>query len=238
MNYQMKELDEEIKQAAKRAQSDFMPIYKAKHFVGMAQITPYGAMKQYFLELAARQEMMWKTEYDTEIIEIKIAKLNKEAETTTDELDLRGIANELREMKRRLGGFQLLFKGQTDEIDMYVKLIKELDESSDGITAKGERLLDIIHDAEKNQDLEREYWILRMGKQSAMDMIAYGKVGVGNIDSLTMMDKDAQRKALGMAADVLVWHENRMHSILNESNKAFQIEQDTALTKHLMLTKD
>jgi hypothetical protein len=25
---------------------------------------------------------------------------------------------------------------------------------------------------------------------------------------------------------------------LNESNKAFQIEQDTALTKHLMLTKD
>lgn len=238
MTNELNILDEDIKRAAEKAQTAIMPGYKAKHFVGMAQITPYGAMKQYFLELAARQEMMWKTEYDTEIIEIKIAKLYREIETTTDELDLRGINNELREMKRRLGGYKLLYQGQTDEMNMYIDFIKELDQSADGITATGDRLLDIVHDPKKNQDLEREYWILRMGKQSAMDMIAYGKVGVGNIDSLTMMDKDAQRKALGMAADVLVWHENRMQNILMESNKTFQVQQDTSLTKHLALTKE
>jgi hypothetical protein len=230
--------DEDIKRTAAMAQNSVMPLYKAKHFVGMAQITPYGAMKQYFLELAARQEMIWKTEYDKEIIEIKIARLHRDFETTTDELDIRGINNELREMKRRLSGYELLHRGQTDEMNMYIKFIKELDASVDGVTDNGDRLLDIVHDPEKNQELERDYWILRMGKQSAMDMIAYGKVGVGNIDSLTMMDKDAQRQALGMAADVLVWHENRMQNILMESNESFQIKQDTALTKHLALTKD
>jgi len=235
---EISEMDKKIFEVAQQAQSDFMPVYKAKHFVGKAQITPYGAMKQYFLELHARQEMIWKMEYDQEVIEIKIARLHEDAVGVTDKLTIRSIDNELQDNNRKLGGFKLARQAQTDELGMYVGLIKELDQSEHGTTSKGERLLDIVHNPEKNQELEREYWILRMGKQSAMDMIAYGKVGVGNMDSLSMMDKDAQRKALGMAADVLVWHENRMHSILGESNQAFKLENDTTLTEHLMLTKE
>ncbi len=231
-------MDKKIHEVAQQAQSDFMPVYKAKHFVGRAQITPYGAMKQYFLELHARQESMWNMEYEIEILEVQIARLHEEAKDETDKLTIRSINNELRNNNRKLSGYNLAIKGQSDEMQMYVNLIKELDEGIHGKTIEGERLLDVVHNPEKNQDLEREYWVLRMGKQSAMDMIAYGKVGVGNIDSLSMMDKDDQREALGMAADVLVWHENRMQKILSESNNTFQLEQDTTLTKHLMITKD
>jgi len=41
-----------------------MPTFKAKHFVGHANITPYGAMKQYFLELNSREEMLVQQEYE------------------------------------------------------------------------------------------------------------------------------------------------------------------------------
>ena len=72
-------------------------------------------------------------------------------------------------------------------------------------------------------------------------MIAYGRVGVGNIDALTMMDKGDQREALKLASDVLVWNENRMSKLLSDSNLKFQHNTDgdeADLTQLLKLTKD
>ena len=43
-----------------------------------------------------------------------------------------------------------------------------------------------------------------------MDMIAYGKVGVGNMDSLTMLFTKIQQKAIPLSRDVFVHNEHRL----------------------------
>ena len=46
---------------------------------------------------------------------------------------------------------------------------------------------------------ERKYWIARMGKQAAMDIISYGRIGSGNMESISMMPEKDQVQALQIA---------------------------------------
>jgi hypothetical protein len=43
---------------------------------------------------------------------------------------------------------------------------------------------------------ERKYWVTRMAKQAAMDMVSYGRIGSGNMDSIAMMPEEDQIEAL------------------------------------------
>ena len=47
---------------------------------------------------------------------------------------------------------------------------------------------------------EREYWIARMGKQAAMDLVTMGRLGQGNLDSIVMMPIEEQTETLKLAA--------------------------------------
>ena len=100
-------------------------------------------------------------------------------------------------------------------------------------------LIDAVYDPEISEELEREYWVQRLGKQAAMDMIAYGRVGVGNMDSIVMLNKEDQRNALQHAADIAITNESRMNYIRDESVKRLEngIDQHEMI-KQLGLTKD
>ena len=99
--------------------------------------------------------------------------------------------------------------------------------------------LETVYDPEISEELEREYWVQRLGKQAAMDMIAYGRVGVGNMDSIVMLNKEDQRNALQHAADIAITNESRMNHIRDESVKRLEngIDQHEMI-KQLGLTKD
>ena len=43
------------------------------------------------------------------------------------------------------------------------------------------------------------YWIARMGKQAAMDIISYGRIGSGNMTSIMDMPEEDQVETLGIA---------------------------------------
>ena len=54
-------------------------------------------------------------------------------------------------------------------------------------------MLDMSNDKETK---EREYWISRMGKQAAMEMLSYGKIGTGNLESIMHMPHADQDKII------------------------------------------
>jgi RNA-binding protein YhbY len=58
---------------------------------------------------------------------------------------------------------------------------------------------DLRYYAEDNPDEERKYWIARMGKQAAIDVISYGRVGSGNMESISMMPEEDQLETLSLA---------------------------------------
>ena len=216
-----------------------MPKFKAKHFVGQGQITPYGAMKQYFIELRSRETSLLDIEYELAKIELRIDEETHALATAENTFDRRRSEIEIKYMSGKRDGYLQNLRINREERKMYVEMIDSLNDEHtlpDGLS-----LIDALQIPEKEEELERDYWIKRLGKQSATDMIAYGLVGVGNIDALTMMDKDDQREALKLASDVLVWNENRMSKLLSDSNLKFQHNTDgdeADLTQLLKLTKD
>ena len=215
-----------------------MPEYKAVHFVGKAQLTPYQAIKQYMMEIETRQGAIEKTEFSIEELQIDIDEIDDHLEHEENKFAIRRLENQRRDKVSQQKAYKKNLTRSINERDQYVKLIDDVDQSEHGTLHDGRRILDCVANPEENEDLERDYWILRMGKQAAMDMIAYGRVGVGNMDSLTMMNQEDQRKALALATDVFVWHENRMNFILKDSNEKYKQLEHTDLTKSLMLTRE
>ena len=50
-----------------------------------------------------------------------------------------------------------------------------------------------------NPEEERKYWIARMGKQAALDLLSSGRITVGNMDSIAMMSEEDQVQTLKVA---------------------------------------
>ena len=216
-----------------------MPTFKAKNFVGHANITPYGAMKQYFLELNSREELLVQQEYELEKNQLVIDKAEHDLEHADDEFVKRDIQIELKKARRTQTGMLRKLRNAREERLMYVHLIEELDASEHGVLPDGTRLVEAIYDPVKSEQLEQDYWVKRLGKQAAMDMIAYGRIGVGNMDSITMMDKNTQRETLQTASDIAITSEHRMNYIRDESHNRLQNGIDNLpIMQYLGLTKE
>ncbi len=213
-----------------------MPNFKAKHFIGSAQITPYGAMRQFFLELKSRETSLLDLEYQLSKIELAIDEENYALENSENEFDKRRSEIEIRYMAGKRDGYLQNLKINREERKMYADMIENLNVEYQ--LPDGTKLIDALNDPEKEEELERDYWIKRLGKQAATDMIAYGRVGVGNIDALTMLDKEDQRESLQLASEVLVWNEKRMNTLLVEANEKYNQTDNAELASLLKLTKE
>lgn len=213
-----------------------MPEFKAKHFVGGANITPFGAMKQYLLELQSRESGIKSQEYELAKIQLAIDEFVDKRDTTDDKFDKRRAQIEIDYAEAKKEGFVRSLRGQREERLLYLKLIEELSNSEFGVTEDGIKLIDVFDDKDQFEKHEREYWIKRLAKQSAMDMIAYGKVGVGNMDSLTMLSYDDQQKAIELASDVFVHNERRLQHIVHKSNQQAQLGNASELTEQLKIS--
>jgi len=49
------------------------------------------------------------------------------------------------------------------------------------------------------EEKEEKYWVTRMAKQAAMDMVSSGRIGVGNMDAIAGMPEDKQVETLAVA---------------------------------------
>ena len=56
-----------------------------------------------------------------------------------------------------------------------------------------------IRPIEDDETEERVYWISRMGKQAAVDILSSGRIGSGNMDSILMMDEEDQLEVMQTA---------------------------------------
>lgn len=213
-----------------------MPKFKAKHFVGSAQITPYGAMRQFFLELKSRETALLDLEYQLEKIDLAIDEEQHALDIAENEFDKRRSQIEIKYMKGKRDGYLQNIRINREERQMYASMIEEL--NTEFKLPDGTSLIDAIKNPELEEELERDYWIKRLGKQAATDMIAYGRVGVGNIDALTMLDKEDQRESLKLASEVLVWNEKRMNTLLVEANQKYNQTDSSELASLLKLTKE
>lgn len=203
-----------------------LPKYKAYNFVGGAQITPYAKLKQWLLELRGREDAVQHLEYTVRKAELEIQMDEESKEFITDpkrremvDLTVADKHIDLRKFKRNL-------RDAYRERQSFIELIKEFLETEEAVLPDGTKLIDVFGNPQLEEKYEHEYWTVRMAKQAMLDMISYGRIGTGNLDSILMMDPDQQKQVLSLAsAYTISLDKNINHLMTQATTNNFSIEE-------------
>ena len=216
------------------------PEFKIKNFIGNAQITPFAKLRQYIIEMNTREHGVQSMEYEVRKIELEIELEQERAKETPSPVQKKIHELEILKLTAGLKRSQLRLQDAYAERDMYIKLIEEFNNGPDGQLPDGRRLIDVLEDPEVSDQLEKEYWTLRLAKQTALDMIAYGRAGVGNMEAVTMLEPIQQAEVMKIACEYFVINELRTNQMLSSVNEAIQHGKllPSELSKQLLINQD
>lgn len=175
------------------------PKFKIDHFIGNAQFTTYAKFRQFLIELRTREEMLEDMELLAEKYQTQ-ADLEEERKNNADseiqkklhDIEIRkNIQDKNRVLRRLDAAYQ--------ERQKYLDLINSMIDSGEAILPDGRSMLEIYGNEEEEERLEKEYWTERLGKQAALDLLSYGRIGAGNMEAITQLDMDHQYETLQYA---------------------------------------
>ncbi len=200
-----------------------IPEFKLKHFVANSHIHPMHKIKQMMIELNSRQEAVesFNDEKDKLAAEIELEEEMKSMAQFEGQKKLHDI--EIRKKKRSLEIAREKTRSLLVEREKFLKAIERFNASPEGIDPEtGKLYMDILDDPEHCERIEAKYWEYRLAKQAATDMVAYGRIGVGNMEAIWQLDPDAQNKCLAMAYELVITNETRMNQITDGVQKRLE----------------
>tara|TARA_A100001035_G_scaffold278129_1_gene276394 strand:+ start:2457 stop:3305 length:849 start_codon:yes stop_codon:yes gene_type:complete len=168
-----------------------MTEYECEHFVADTQLTPWRKVRQALMELETRYHAYMENRNSLRKAEILRKKLVISMDQEPDELnkelmqiDLEKNDYDISIWKRKLRQSELELKYFLNVVDKYV-------DEENGYPLE-------YFTTEQPHEV-KTYWIARMGKQAAMDIVSYGRIGAGNMTSIMDMPEEDQVEALGIA---------------------------------------
>lgn len=179
------------------------PKFKMKHFVTNGRLTPYSTIRQYLLELKAMEEatetfeyMLKRMELEKEGLELRLAVEIDPIQRNILQLELLKNEKEYKQNTRRLAQNYI-------EREQYLQLIEEFKNGPDGKTPDGKDwVTEVFGNMEEENKWEEHYWVVRLAKQAAMDLVAYGRIGSGNMEAITQMGPGLQEETIALTHEV------------------------------------
>jgi hypothetical protein len=162
--------------------------YQNENFVMNSHVTKYRQIRQALLEIENRHHGIRKIKLDVRRDEIKIKALQRDLEKCEDELEAELIRIDMEDLQSDNDIRKRKLERQEKEIDVFVKRVQEEVENEEDI----QRYFD------QDPEEERKYWIARMGKQAAMDILSFGRISTGNLDSIAMLPEEEQLQILSI----------------------------------------
>jgi predicted Rossmann fold nucleotide-binding protein DprA/Smf involved in DNA uptake len=182
------------------------PPFKLKYFVGGAQLTPYGTLKQWLMELRAREESVAALEYQMKKHALEIKQEKEKLEFASTDIQKELIELEIENKTKDHIRFERNVRDAYTEKNSLLELVKEFIASDQAKLPDGTNLMDVFGNKEVEAKLESEYWTTRMAKQAALDVMFYGRVNEGNMDSILMMEPKQTKQVLQLAMNhALEW---------------------------------
>ena len=166
-----------------------MTRYQCEHFVADTQLTPWRKVRQAMMELETRYHAYMENRNSLRKAEILRKRLVRDIELIPDELD-----KELMQIDYEKNDYDIgIWKRKLRQSELELKYFLEVIE----------KYVDDDHPIEyyctEHEHEERLYWIARMGKQAAMDIVSYGRIGSGNMTTIMDMPEEDQVETLGVA---------------------------------------
>jgi hypothetical protein len=192
--------------------------FKHQWFIGEAQFTPYGKLRQWLMELKSRENSVEVLEYDIAKLETEEQILLRDAEAETDELRKKLILIDAIKKHKDIERCKSRVSDVYRERQEIVELTDKLLESDEGKTADGRSLLEVFGKPEE-AEYEKQYWTVRLAKQAALDLSAYGRIGAGNLEAILMCAPAQQAEIIGLANHYNITYDQRQDVIRHEVAK-------------------
>ena len=181
-------------------------------FVIKSHVTGDRQLKQVMLEIENRLHNFEKMKIGkrksvlaVKIAEDRLTNASNDFEKEEAEIEVDDAKLDLEMWERRINQLQYELNVFVDHIQEHIETIEELETAS-----------------EWNEEDERKYWIARMGKQAALDLMANGRVGTGNLDSIAMMKQEDQIAILDVASQYSCLMKLSMDKITGRTEKYFK----------------
>lgn len=201
------------------------PKFKLKWFVGQAEYTPFHIVRQYLLELRAREDSLEVQEYELKKITVQHKIAVRDRDLETDELKKELIQVEIDKMANGIASTQSRVKDLYIERQFFLELVNEFLEGPHGKTPDGRPLTEVLGTAEEEQ-YEKEYWTVRLARQAAMDLCAFGRIGAGNLDAIMQLGAEQREETLALAHTVNLAVEQQQTTLRQEAAKSLQLTND------------
>ena len=204
------------------------PLFKLEHFIGNQEITPFGRLRQWLLEVKAREETIAYTLYTRKKTELEIEVEKENLEQTFSPATKALIQLEIDEKQKNLLKTEVMLKDAYKERDYLLGLVAKLLETPEGKTIDGRPLTEVFGTPEEEL-YHKQYWTMRLAKQASMDMLSYGRIGSGNMEAIINLDVETQSQVFAIATDFSLKLENQQLEIKKQVSQQLGFNPDTTL---------
>lgn len=211
-----------------------VPTFKIDNFVGGAQFTPFGKLRQLLLELGARENMIVEQELKIERIKLEIELEKERISFSSSPVEIKIHELNIKEKERTLLNQKNNVSLVYEERDKYMMLIEKFNNSEDGKLPDGRLIMDIIGNYEEEERLEAELWGIRLGAQAAYDLMFYGRVNGGNMEAIDQLPKEVREIALQTAVSKAIETNKHLDALQVETRKRLELsDSDPSLWEEL-----
>ena len=165
----------DIMENVEKGMSDF----QIKNFVVNAQLTPLKQLQQAAMEAQVREDNLKRSEHEIKKVELKIRVLELARSKSEDELEQAQIDLDLHLAREKVVNVK----------KELVRITRELKSFQDVLDFFNENY-DIEKMIEMKDTLDIDYWVKRLSKQAAMDIISTGRIGSGNLSAMLDMPEE------------------------------------------------
>lgn len=166
-----------------------MSDFQSRYFVVNSHVTDYRRVKQAILEIETRIAALKQIQRNIKRNLIQIKLKQEEIDQEPNPLKKELLAVDIDQWEYDNSVYDKKLRICQEELDQFCQIVKNIVPDRLALESyKG-------HDEAQ----EREYWVTRMGKQAAMDLMAMGRIGQGNLDSIAMMPLEDQEKTIKLA---------------------------------------
>jgi len=191
--------------------------YQLVNFVSQSHPTLYRQLRQTFLEIEVREHSLSKISISKRKAEVLLRQKESILSATKDCYDRELIELEIEDLKIDIQVYDKKLKMAQEELKIFLNFVRRYCSNED----------DVKKALEPNSEEEHKYWIARMAKQSAVDVLTQGRIGPGNLDSILMMNEEDQVATMQLALDYSSALGVGLHNLrLNAEEKTKAILED------------
>lgn len=173
-----------------------MSTFQMNHFVIDDHITPYRKLKQAMVEAQARLENITSIGFDLEELRIKHKEAHEEylkAESGSKSLLL---DVQIRRFEFEINRKENLILQSKRESDFFLGVVSSIVETEFGST---EAAVAQLSSQDYQQDQEREFWTQKLIRSVFSDLINYGTISKGLMDSILCLPVEQQKSIVETA---------------------------------------